>query len=254
MAEPEIDYSRDEIPNGNSQLEKMFIPLKRDADESFEKPYSTGDFKTLYERCRKIQEQLKEQSKKVESIAEAYLIKYTKKNYSKIIDELGEKGLVAVLTQTPLEKTGQEKYDRVIESFEKQKEIAENSQDIDPARKYLEKTTRNNPEGDRMLIDYFLSDERFVISMLRARLKKEGDFIKKLYLGLDKKMDKEEFRNFLYRTAEKKKDDPEFLKNISEILYIKLIKDGINWNEKETQEELQRRKLLAMGIDTEEDF
>ena len=254
MAEPEIDYSRDEIPNGNSQLEKMFISLKRDADESFEKPYSTGDFKTLYERCGKIQEQLKEQSKKVESIAEAYLIKYTKKNYSKIIDELGEKGLVAVLTQTPLEKTGQEKDDRVIESFEKQKEIAENSQDIDPARKYLEKTTRNNPEGDRMLIDYFLSDERFVISMLRARLKKEGDFIKKLYLGLDKKMDKEEFRNFLYRTAEKKKDDPEFLKNISEILYTKLIKDGINGNGKETQEELQRRKLLAMGMDTEEDF
>ena len=205
MAEPEINYSRDEIPNGNSQLEKMFISLKRDADESFEKPYSTGDFKTLYERCGKIQEQLKEQSKKVESIAEAYLIKYTKKNYSKIIDELGEKGLVAILTQTPLEKTGQEKYDRVIESFEKQKEIAENSQDIDTARKYLEKTTRNNPEGDRMLIDYFLSDEHFVISMLRARLKKEGDFIKKLYLGLDKKMDKKNLETSYIGLQKRKK-------------------------------------------------
>lgn len=199
---------------------RVFEEMNSYASPYLQGDYSKDSFRKVYQGRKGIQEQIKKQLESQYSLADVGLLEYVQKNYSEMIKDMDDRGLVALLTNLPIEGDVDEKYQEIISSAKKQKEILEMKKTSEEdMRKYLEDLIEEENYEDNFgeILKYYMDKDGkpYMESLLNDYANKEA----KKVLDFAKEGDKKGLVKLLDETVEKNLGNPEVLIPFADVAY-----------------------------------
>lgn len=196
-------------PNGNSAPVKADdYPLKK----FLEANYTPENFRGAYEEAQGHREQLN-------AFLTGAMRKYTHDNYPQMVEGLGERGLVSLLSVLPLNKTGNKEHDLIIDSIGRQRRIEEVSKDPEKARAYLTEREAGKPEWHKYIVEESLGSKEFVTRMLRKYLVEELEIYQRLIQDSEVKIDTGKLKGVVKGILKKNGDNGGALDALSDVAY-----------------------------------